>query len=134
MFVAGIQVSAFALAAMLIPASHAGAAQHSLAQRPTQITATLGNSPRRYNGTYTASQVSRVCGEIDPAVSFGPRAFIVEFPLDYDGVSNITDLRFTSKALVGPVKETGSFHVSINVKTSNGGTPPAYVFGSGQAR
>jgi hypothetical protein len=39
----------------------------------------------------------------------------------------ITDLRFSSKTLVGSVRQTGTFLVSITVKAANGGAPPAYV-------
>ena len=60
----------------------------------------MGNSPKLYNGAYTSSGVARMCGETDPLQSFtGERAFLVEFPLDYNGGS-VVDLRFHSKALV----------------------------------
>jgi len=71
--------------------------------------------------------VARRCGETDPLQSFtGDRRFVVEFPLDYNGGS-IFDVAFHSKTLVGAVRETGTFFVSITVKAANGGAPPAYV-------
>ena len=103
------------------------AAQASLLQRPTSVAATMGNSPKLYNGAYTSSGVARMCGETDPQQSFtGQRAFLVEFPLDYNGGS-VVDVRFNSTTLVGPVRETGGFFVSVTVKAANGGQPPAYV-------
>ncbi len=102
-------------------------AQQSLMQRPTDVAATLMNSPTLYNGAYTSSGIARLCGETDPLQSFtGQRIFLVEFPLDDTGGS-VVDLRFSSKTLVGSVRETGSFFVSITVKAANGGRPPAYV-------
>jgi hypothetical protein len=107
--------------------SDEASAQQSLMQRPTDVAATLGNSPKLYNGSYTSSGVARMCGETDPLQSFtGQRIFLVEFPLDYNGGS-IFDVRFSSKTLVGAVRETGNFFVSVTVKAANGGRPPAYV-------
>src|SRR5687768_13969228 len=105
----------------------AAAAQAALLQRPTTVAATMGNSPKLYNGAYTSSGVARVCGETDPLQSFtGERAFLLEFPLDYNGGS-VLDVRFHSKALVGSVREVANFFVSVTVKAANGGQPPAYV-------
>ncbi|NOT26215.1 MAG: hypothetical protein HOP16_08930 [Acidobacteria bacterium] len=112
--------------ALLICSAVAASAQESLMRRPVSVSATLGNSPKLYNGQYTSSGVGRLCGETDPLQFFGGRQFIAEFPLDYNGGS-IFDLRFSSKTLVGSVRETGTFFVSITVKAANGGTPPAYV-------
>ena len=114
-------------ASLLSIGTNEASAQQSLFQRPTDVAATLGNSPTLYNGAYTSSGVARMCGETDPLQSFtGQRIFVVEFPLDYNGGS-IVDLRFGSKTLVGSVRETGSFFVSITVRAANGGRPPAYV-------
>jgi hypothetical protein len=104
----------------------AASAQESLMRRPVSVSATLGNSPKLYNGQYTSSGVGRLCGETDPLQFIGGHQFIAEFPLDYNGGS-IVDLRFSSKTLVGSVRETGTFFVSITVKAANGGAPPAYV-------
>jgi len=105
----------------------AAAAQAALLQRPTTVAATMGNSPKLYNGAYTSSGVARMCGETDPLQSFtGERAFLLEFPLDYNG-GTIVDVRFHSKTLVGSVRETGNFFVSVTVKAAIGGQPPAYV-------
>lgn len=114
-------------AGVLWVATNDASAQQSLMQRPTDVRATLDNSPKLYNGAYTSSGVARMCGETDPLQSFtGQRIFVAEFPLDYNNGS-IFDLRFSSKTLVGSVRETGSFFVSITVKAANGGRPPAYV-------
>jgi hypothetical protein len=95
--------------------------------RPTSVAATMGNSPKLYNGAYTSSGIARMCGEADPLQSFtGQRIFLVEFPLDYSGGS-VVDLRFSSRTLVGSVRETGNFFVSVTVKAANGGAPPAFV-------
>jgi hypothetical protein len=104
------------------------AAQAALLQRPTEVTAVLGNSPRLYNGKYSTSQVSRMCGETDPLQSFtGQRIFVVEYPLDYNGTAEIVDVRFSSRSLVGPIRQTNTFFVSVTVKAKIGGQPPAYV-------
>jgi hypothetical protein len=125
---AGCPAAVWLLAgALLACCAAATSAQESLMRRPVTISATLGNSPKLYNGQYTSSGVGRMCGETDPLQSFtGQRQFVVEFPLDYNGGS-ITDLRFSSKTLVGSVRQTGTFFVSITVKAANGGAPPAYV-------
>jgi hypothetical protein len=112
---------------LLMCGAVAASAQESLMRRPVTVSATLGNSPKLYNGQYTSSGVGRMCGETDPLQSFtGQRQFIVEFPLDYNGGS-VVDLRFSSKTLVGSVRQTATFFASITVKAANGGAPPAYV-------
>lgn len=114
-------------AGLLLVGAEGASAQASLMGRPVTISATLGNSPKLYNGQYTSSGVGRMCGETDPLQSFtGQRQFVIEFPLDYNGGS-VVDLRFSSKTLVGSVRQTATFFVSITVKAANGGAPPAYV-------
>jgi hypothetical protein len=104
------------------------AAQAALLQRPTDVTAVLGNSPRLYNGGYSTRQVSRMCGETDPLQSFtGQRIFVVEYPLDHNGTAEIVDVRFSSRSLVGAVRKTNTFFVSVTVKAKIGGQPPACV-------
>jgi hypothetical protein len=42
--------------------------------------------------------------------------------------ATITDVRFSSAALVGGARQTDKFHVSVTVSPSQmGGSPPAYV-------
>jgi hypothetical protein len=104
------------------------AAQAALLQRPTEVTAVLGNSPKLYDGRYSTSQVSRMCGETDPLQSFtGQRIFVVEYPLDYSAGTDIVDVRFSSRSLVGAARQTSTFLVSVTVKAKIGGQPPAYV-------
>ena len=113
--------------ATVVLAGAVASAQASLLQRPTGVSAVLQNSPKLYDGSYTGSGVSRMCGEVDPSQSFAPaRSFLVEYPLDLSNNATITDVRFGSTALVGGVKETQKFHVSITVKRGTG-SPPAYV-------
>ena len=122
-----ILVALLSATGLLSVDSDEASAQQSLMQRPTDVAATLANSPKLYNGAYTSSGIARMCGETDPLQFFtGQRIFLVEFPLDYNGGS-VVDLRFSSKTLVGSVGETGNFFVSVTVKAANGGAPPAYV-------
>ena len=102
-------------------------AQASLLQRPTSVSAVLQNSPKLYDGSYAGTGVSRMCGEVGPSQSFASApSFIVEYPLDVSNAATVTDVRFSSKALVAGVTETQQFHVSVTVKRGTG-RPPAYV-------
>ena len=113
--------------AAIVLAGTVALAQASLLQRPTAVSAVLLNSPKLYDGSYAGTGVSRMCGEVDPSQSFASApSFIVEYPLDLSNSVTITDVRFSSKALVGGVTETQRFHVSVTV-TRGTGRPPAYV-------
>jgi hypothetical protein len=119
--------AAATLATVWLSSPERAHSQDALFQRPTQVEATMANS-NRYTGQYAGNQVARVCGETDPMQFFsGERAFLMEYPLDYDGVAEIVDVRFHSKTLVAGATETDKFYVSINVKSDLGGQPPAYV-------
>ena len=103
-------------------------AQPAITQRPAEITATMANS-RVYTGLYKGTLRSRMCGETDPMYT-GTHTYLVEYP-DIDDpatIKGITDVRFSSDALVGSVRETDKFFVSVTVSPSQmGGSPPAYV-------
>jgi hypothetical protein len=103
----------------------APAGQNLVNQRPTDVTLIMGNS-RRYTGTYHASQVSQVCGELGPEQSItGERVFVVEFP--YDGTPEITAVSFGSSKLVSGVTTTDQFRLNVSVKAQQGGEPPAFA-------
>jgi hypothetical protein len=106
----------------------AARAQPAITQRPSDVTATMANS-RMYTGVYHGTLKSRMCGETDPMYT-GSHTYLFEYP-DIDDpmtIKGITDVRFSSAALVGGAKETDKFHVSVTVSPSQmGGSPPAYV-------
>jgi hypothetical protein len=103
-------------------------AQDTLFRRPTEVTAVISNTSNRFDGAYTYSAPSRLCGETDPTQFFsGERVFLVEFPADLAPGARITDVRFTSKTLVGAVRETDRFFVSVTVISAQGGRYPALV-------
>jgi hypothetical protein len=110
--------------------------QPAISQRPAEVSATLTNSPKLYNGSYKGSLSSRICGETDPMYT-GSRTYLFEYP-DIDDprtIKGITDVRFSSSELVGAGRETTRFHVSITVSPSGvGGSPPAYVVNTQQPR
>jgi hypothetical protein len=117
-----------AVLAMCLLQADAMHAQPAITQRPSDVTATMANS-RLYTGVYQGTLKSRMCGETDPMYT-GSHTYLVEYP-DIDDpatIKGITDVRFSSTALVGGAKETDKFHVSITVSPSQmGGSPPAYV-------
>ncbi len=99
--------------------------QNLVNYRPTEITLIMDNS-RRYTGTYHASQVSQVCGELRPEESLtGARVFVVEFP--YDGTPEITAVAFGSSKLVSGVTTTDEFDLNVGVMAKQGGQPSAFV-------
>jgi hypothetical protein len=102
-------------------------AQDALFHRWVEVEARLTDSPKLYNGSYQDLSVGRLCGETDPTQFINGAMYIVETPLDYSG-GQITDFVFNSKALVGGVKETTKFFVSIGpTRTDVGARPAAYV-------
>jgi hypothetical protein len=103
-------------------------AQPAITKRPSEVTATMANS-RLYTGAYRGTLKSRMCGETDPMFT-GSHTYLFEYP-DIDDpstIKGITDVRFSSAALVGSARDTDKFFVSVTVSPSQmGGSPPAYV-------
>jgi len=103
-------------------------AQPAISLRPAEVTATMADS-RLYTGVYKSGLRSRICGETDPMYT-GSHTYLFEFP-DIDdpaAIKGITDVRFSSEALVGGARDTDKFFVSVTVSPSQmGGSPPAYV-------
>lgn len=99
--------------------------QNPVNQRPTDVTLIVGgNSP--YAGTYSASQLSQVCGELRPEESMtGERAFVVEFP--YDGTPEITAVSFGSSKLVSGVTTTDQFRLNVSANAKQSGAPIRFV-------
>lgn len=104
------------------------ASQDPWIQRPTDVSIVMSTSRGKYDGSYTLSLPSSICGEVPKDRNFsGVAAFIVQFPypdpLDHD----ISDVTFNSKVLVGGVTTTDKFYLSVSVQSPTIGRPAAYV-------
>jgi hypothetical protein len=118
---------------ILLLAALPHAQEYPFNQRPTDVTVIMSSSRGKYDGTYTASQTSSTCGEVPMEMSFaGAAAFTVQFP--DGGDSEISDLAFSSKALVGGVLQTDTFSLSVSVKSPRIGQPSAYVLNTQQPK
>ncbi len=107
------------------------AQEYPFNQRPTDVTVIMSTSRGKYDGTYTASQTSTTCGEVPKELNFaGVAVFTVQFP--DGGESEIRDLTFNSKALVGGVVQTDKFYVSVSLASPRIGQPAAYVLNTEQ--
>ena len=96
--------------------------------RRTSARASLAGSPKLYDGTYTATNVSGICGEVPAMMNFsGVASFIIEYPRDARATDQIQSISFSSAKLVGKATTTSEFLLNITVLRSNGGRPPAYV-------
>lgn len=96
--------------------------------RKASARATIVGSRRLYDGTFAASGVAQVCGEMPAMMSMtGTATFVIEYPLDAKDTDQIQSISFGSSQLVGSVRKTSSFRFSIAVRLPNGSRPYAYV-------
>jgi hypothetical protein len=107
--------------------------QYPFNQRPTDVTVIMSTSRGKYDGTYTSSDTSAVCGEVPKELNFaGVPAFSVQFP---DGADlEVHDVTFSSKVLVGGVTTTSEFFLSVSLKSPRIGQPAAYVLDTSQPK
>jgi hypothetical protein len=124
-----LRITVFLFAtAMMTAAVWKAQAQAGLFGRPASVTVVLASTFEKFDGTYTSTQVARICGETDPTQFWtGERAFVMEYPLDLVGNAEILNVAFHSKMLVGGVKQTNTFFVSASVVSKDGGRYPALV-------
>lgn len=120
-------------ASVAVPHAHAAApaawsaAQPSINQRPTVAKALISGSPKLRDGSFSATGVSGVCGEIPKEASLtGVATFVIEFPSDPPS-GTLTSIAFGSNQLVGGVTKATIFRLDVGVVTANGGRPPSYV-------
>jgi hypothetical protein len=100
----------------------------SINQRPTVARVRIAGSPKLRDGSYALTGTSGVCGEIPKEASLtGQATFVVEFPNDGSPNDPINAISFGSSQLVGGVTKASVFRLQVNVRTANGGRPPAYV-------
>ena len=96
--------------------------------RRTSARATIAGSRNLYDGTFTATNVSSICGEVPAMMNFsGVASFIIEYPRDARATDQIQSISFGSTKLVGKTTTTSEFLLNIIVLAKNGGRPPAYV-------
>jgi len=113
----------FALASAGVTQLHAQSP--SINQRPTIARALIGSSRIR-SGDFKSAGTSGICGEM-PKEVMGIARFVIEFPSDVVPGATLMSIAFGSDQLVGRVTKATVFRLNVNVKTANGGTPPAYV-------
>jgi hypothetical protein len=102
-------------------------------QRPADVTIMMSTSRGKYDGTYTASQLAQVCGEVPADRNFaGVLSFIVQFP-DADA-GEVRDVTFGSKTLVKGVTTTSSFQLNVSLKSPKIGAPEVYVLDTAQPK
>ncbi len=94
------------------------------ALRPADVSVTISND-RKYSGTYVATGVARMCGKLDMMMPHRANSFVVEFP-DEDTGLPVRSISFDADTLRAGGTAT-RFYLAVAVRTSSGGTPPAYV-------
>lgn len=57
----------------------------------------------------------------------GTATFVVEYPNDDPGNAPVQSIAFGSSELVGAVRKSTQFRLSVHVRTADGGKPNAYV-------
>jgi hypothetical protein len=101
-----------------------GQAADSTTLRPTDVVVVI-NRDTHYDGTYRAFGISRVCGKLDYMMPHRANSFVVEFPDDEVNLA-VRSLTFDADTLSAG-DSTGSFHLNVAIRTTSGGTPPAFV-------
>lgn len=92
--------------------------------RPTDVHVRILHDAH-YDGVYRASGTSQICGKLDLMMPHRARSFHVEFP-DDDANLAVRSVTFDADTLpAGAV--TNSFHLSVGIRTAQGGTPPLFV-------
>jgi len=120
--------------ALTIANAEQPAAQSSINQRGTVAKALIGGSPKLRDGSFGATGVSGVCGEIPKEASLtGEAVFVVEFPNDAP-TGTLTSVAFGSAQLVGGATKATVFRLMVGVVTANGGRPPNYVLNTDSSR
>jgi hypothetical protein len=122
------------LALSIASAEAPAAGQSPINQRSTSARATIGGSPRDRDGSFQATGVSGVCGEIPKEASLtGQAVFVIEFPSD-PAAGTITAIAFGSNQLVLGVTKATVFRLMVGVLTAKGGKPPNYVLNTDSSR
>ena len=105
------------------PGTGATQPKDTIHHRAADITLTIADS-KFYSGTYTATGVSRTCGNAMVDMNGNVDGFDFEFP--FDGTYEINDVNFASDTLKVGVP-TPSYYIDLRLTTKDGGHPPGWV-------
>ena len=108
-----------------------GQAVDSTTLRPTDVVVKISRD-QHYDGTYRARGISRICGKLDLMMPHRANSFVVEFPDDEPNLA-VSALSFNADTL-RPGTTTGSFYLSVAIRTPSGGSPPAFVVRANEPR
>jgi len=92
--------------------------------RPVTISVIIGGTTTQSDGTYSATGVSRACGNAMVNLTGNLRAFNLEFP--FEATPSVENVSFAAEDLVAG-STTGAFHIDLNVITPSGHSPPSLV-------
>lgn len=117
---------AIATAGALVPADRLEA--QSINQRNTTVEAVISGSRNLYDGRFSATGTSSVCGEVPRESSMtGMASFVIEYPYDDPLTAPVQSIAFGSAQLVAATNRTTQFRLSLSVRLPNGSSPHAYV-------
>ena len=97
--------------------------------RPATVTLVLSGTRTDSDGSYSASALTRVCGNAVLNMTGNTRAFDFEFP--FEGKHQVEDVSFAANDLV-PGASTSTFYIAVAVRTSVGGQPPSTIIDAGK--
>ena len=104
-------------------------------QRKTTVKATIAGSHNIYDGSFTGSGVSSICGEIPKMSSMtGVDTFVIEYPNDDPKNAGSQSVSLCSKQLVGKATTARLFTLNVAVRLPNGSKPYAYVLNTDPPR
>lgn len=92
--------------------------------RPVTVTVTVSGTTTQGDGSYTATGVSRACGNAAINMTGNTKAFNLEFP--FEETPQVRDVAFTADDLL-PGTTTSSFHIGVSIQTPVGHEPPSIV-------
>ncbi len=116
------------LIAALLTVPLQSALSQSVNMRKTVARALIAGSHKLYDGDFSVTGKSSVCGELPKEMNFaGVASFIVEFPSDALPSAGIQSIAFSSTKLVGKATTAAIFRLSVSVAGPKIGRPYAYV-------
>lgn len=120
--------SSVSVALLLVVAAADTVAAQSINDRKASARATITGSNRIYDGTFVATGIAMICGEVPKERSLtGTAVFNIEYPLDAKDTDQIQSISFGSTELVNGKTRATKFSLNISVRLPNGSKPYPYV-------